>query len=76
MERRAVPQDRRAHALHLTPRGEATLADVGRVAREHGDALLAALDERERRLLRDLLARVAGDQGLTPGVHPGFRTRG
>jgi DNA-binding MarR family transcriptional regulator len=76
LERRAVPQDRRANALHLTARGEATLADVGRVAREHGEALLAALDEKERRQLRDLLARVAADQGLTSGVHPGFRGRG
>jgi len=47
--------------------------EIGRVEREHQDALCAALSPREREQLADLLFRVAEQQGLTPGVHPGFR---
>jgi DNA-binding MarR family transcriptional regulator len=67
------PEDRRSYSLHLTEKGRRALAEVGRVAREHQDALLAALDERERDQLAEILARVAQEQGLTPGVHPGFK---
>ena len=42
------------------------------MAREHQDALLAALNAGERDLLASLLSRVADQQGLRPGVHPGF----
>ncbi len=73
VERRDDPADRRSWALHLTPAGRATLSDVGRVAREHGAALCAGLDEGERRQLGQLLRRIADEQGLTPEVHPGFR---
>jgi hypothetical protein len=48
------------------------LEAIGRVAREHQDALLAALSAAERDTLSKLLLRVADDQGLTRGVHPGF----
>ena len=74
LERRRNPHDRRLHAVHLTEAGEALMTDIGRVARDHDDALLGALRPAERRQLRDLLTRVAADQGLTPGVHPGYRT--
>lgn len=73
LERRDVPEDRRSHALHLTAQGEATLEEIGRIARDHGEALCRALDERERQELTALLARIAEDQGLAPGVHPGFK---
>jgi DNA-binding MarR family transcriptional regulator len=73
IERRDDPADRRSYALHLTQSGRATLAEIGRVARQHGAALCAALDEDERRQLGSLLARIAAEQGLTPGVHPGYR---
>lgn len=79
LERRRNPDDRRLHAVHLTPDGEALRDDLGRLAAEHEDALLAALDPAERRTLADLLGRVAAAEGLTPGVHPGYRdlpTRG
>ncbi|MDD7965266.1 MarR family winged helix-turn-helix transcriptional regulator [Actinomycetospora lemnae] len=74
VERRRNPADRRLHAVHLTDAGTALLADIGRVAREHDDDLLAALDPGERARLRELLAKVAADRGLAPGVHPGYRT--
>jgi DNA-binding MarR family transcriptional regulator len=74
VERRRNPADRRLHAVHLTDAGTALLRDIGRVAREHDDAVLASLDADERARLHDLLAKLAADRGLTPGVHPGYRT--
>lgn len=73
VERRRNPDDRRLYALHLTEAGQATLGRVAEVAMAHDDALCAALDPAERATLRELLARVAAEQGLTPGVHPGYR---
>jgi hypothetical protein len=52
------------------------MAEIGRVARAHDDAVCAALSERERELLWSLLSRIADDQKLTPGVHPGFAHMG
>jgi DNA-binding MarR family transcriptional regulator len=72
LERRDNAADRRLYALHLTDRGAKTLTEVGRVARLHDDELCAALDTKERELLGGLLRRIADEQGLTPGVHPGF----
>lgn len=73
LERRRNVADRRQHALHLTDSGRELLERVGAVARVHDDAICAALDPAERGRLRALLARIADDQGLTPGVHPGYR---
>ena len=73
LERRRNPDDRRLYAVHLTPAGEALYDDLGRVAAEHEAALLSALEPRDRRTLAELLGRVATAEGLTPGVHPGFR---
>ena len=66
------PRDRRAYRLEITPQAKELLQAVGRVAREHQDALLAALNAGERDVLASLLSRVADQQGLRPGVHPGF----
>jgi DNA-binding MarR family transcriptional regulator len=74
VERRRNPADRRLHAVHLTDAGTALMTDIGRVAREHDDAVLASLDPDERTRLHELLAKLAADRGLTPGVHPGYRT--
>jgi DNA-binding MarR family transcriptional regulator len=77
VERRADPADRRSYALHLTDKGRGTMKAIGRVARDHQDALLASLSAQERDLLASLLLRVVDQQGLRPGVHPGFaRLRG
>lgn len=74
VERRRNPADRRLHALHITEAGEAMRAEIASVGQAHDDALCRSLDEGERETLRALLSRIAADQGLHPGVHPGYRT--
>jgi DNA-binding MarR family transcriptional regulator len=72
VERRDDENDRRVYALYLTKKGGVTLEAVGRIAREHQETLLAALTSSELELLTSLLAKVADEQRLTPGVHPGY----
>src|SRR5215468_7300284 len=76
IERRQDPADRRTYALHLTAAGRNTTEQIGRIAREHDDAVCAALHVDERQQLNALLGRIAEQQGLTPGVHPGYRSLG
>jgi DNA-binding MarR family transcriptional regulator len=73
LERRPNRDDRRLYSLHLAKGGEEILGRIGKVAREHQDALLAALSDEERRTLGSLLLRIADQQGLVRGVHPGYR---
>jgi DNA-binding MarR family transcriptional regulator len=72
VERRAHETDRRTYALHLTDKGKATMETISRVAREHRQDLLAALSDEEQATLSALLQRVAEQQGLLRGVHPGY----
>ena len=76
IERKPNPDDRRLYSLHLTNDGVEILERIGKVAREHQDALLAALNSDERGSLTALLQKIAGEQGLTPGVHPGYQGLG
>jgi DNA-binding MarR family transcriptional regulator len=76
VERRANPDDRRLYSLHLTKDGGELLQRIGKVAREHQDALLTALNKEERNELTTLLLRVADQQGLVRGVHPGYQRMG
>jgi DNA-binding MarR family transcriptional regulator len=76
LERRPNPDDRRLYSLHLAKSGEEVLGRIGKVAREHQDALLAALSDEERSALGALLLRIADQQGLTRGIHPGYRLMG
>jgi len=76
IERRQDATDRRTYALHLTTAGRNVLEQIGRIAREHDDAVCAALHVDERQQLNALLGRIAEQQGLTPGVHPGYRSLG
>jgi DNA-binding MarR family transcriptional regulator len=76
VERKPSARDRRRYAMHLTARGKVRLEAIGRVAREHHEALCAALNPAERETLASLLSRIAGQQHLTPGVHPGYRKLG
>ncbi|HEV3162512.1 MAG TPA: MarR family transcriptional regulator [Isosphaeraceae bacterium] len=76
VERRNNPADRRSYALYLTDAGREAFEQIGRVAREHQDALCAALDKAERAQLTNYLTRIATEQQLTPGIHPGFRKHG
>jgi DNA-binding MarR family transcriptional regulator len=73
VERRRNPVDRRLYALHLTEAGRALLGRIAVVGKAHDEAITAALDADERATLQALLERIAKEQGLTPGVHPGYR---
>jgi DNA-binding MarR family transcriptional regulator len=76
VERKPNPNDRRLYSLHLTKNGGEILERIGRVACEHQDALLAALGGDEREQLAGLLHRIADQQGLARGVHPGYQRLG
>jgi DNA-binding MarR family transcriptional regulator len=76
VERRDSPDDRRVYELHLGAKGQQALDAIGRAARAHDEDLLAALDAAERAALGALLARVAEEQGLVAGVHPGYSKLG
>lgn len=76
VERRANPDDRRLYSLHLTPAGGEILEKIGNVAREHQDALLSSISLAERNTLASLLLRIADQQGLVRGVHPGYQRLG
>ena len=76
VERRPHETDRRSYALHLTEKGKLKLGLVGRVARQHRQELLAALSGDEQKQLASFLERIAEQQGLRKGVHPGFARMG
>ena len=70
------PDDRRLYSLHLTKNGGELLEKIGKVAREPQEALLTALSREERNELITLLLRIADQQGLVRGVHPGYQRMG
>jgi DNA-binding MarR family transcriptional regulator len=70
------PEDRRNYRISLTDDGRRALAELAGVARDHELAITAALDDDERAQLLGLLRRLAMEQDLPPGVHPGFRRIG
>lgn len=74
--REANSADRRLYSLHLTAAGKERMAELGRLARLHNEALCGALTSEERIQLETLLGKIAQDQGLTPGVHPGYSSMG
>jgi DNA-binding MarR family transcriptional regulator len=76
VERRDTPEDRRTYALHLTEAGRRMLEEIGKVARAHDEVMCAALSLEEKAQLTRLLSRIAEEQKLTPGVHPGYRQLG
>jgi DNA-binding MarR family transcriptional regulator len=76
VERRRNLSDRRLHALFLTPAGKKLMRSLSELARRHEHRMTAALDAGQRDVLRELLTTVAQDQGLTPHVHPGYRSLG
>ena len=55
---------------------ERGLAERRENAEEHQQALLKSLSSDEQQLLALLLERVADDQGLVRGVHPGYARLG
>jgi DNA-binding MarR family transcriptional regulator len=68
--------DRRTYSLQITPKGREVLKEVAKVSQQHNEALLAALSSEEREILASLLQRIADQQGLTRGVHPGYSRLG
>jgi DNA-binding MarR family transcriptional regulator len=58
VERRRNPEDRRAHALHVTPVGREAMLEGRKLARSAQDDLLAPLDRQEREQLHELLLRL------------------
>ncbi len=66
-------RDRRVHELRLTDLGRRRMSEVATVAVEHEAALTAALSRTERDELGGMLRRIAEQQGIAPGVHPGYR---
>ena len=59
--------------MRLTREGNAQLEAIGRIARQHQDDLCAGLSDAEKTQLRELLDKIATQQQLRPGVHPGYR---
>jgi DNA-binding MarR family transcriptional regulator len=76
VQRRVTKQDRRTYALQLTAQGQEMLGALRRVSREHREQLCASLSEGEQEQLAALLQRIADQQGLHPGVHPGYARLG
>lgn len=73
IERRRNPEDRRVHALYLTEQGMQLLGRLRKAGMAHDQRLCAALSEDERHQLISMLNRIAVEQGLKPGIHPGYR---
>jgi DNA-binding MarR family transcriptional regulator len=67
-------KDRRVYLLRITEKGLETLKEIGLLYQEHNAAITAALSDAERDTLTSLLERIAADQGLSPGIHPGYRS--
>lgn len=72
VERRRHPGDRRAHAIYPTGAARKLLPRARRVADQHEEEVLAALDAGERAQLIAALQRLADHTGNPPGVHPGL----
>ena len=73
VKRRRSTKDRRNYALALTKHGEKALHQLSRLAAEHEADLCAALNAEDKSTLARLCRKIAAQQGLTPGVHPGYR---
>jgi DNA-binding MarR family transcriptional regulator len=65
-------EDRRSHRITLTAGGEAELTIIAKAASEHQNELLSALSPQEQDQLAGLLQRIAAEQHLRPGIHPGL----
>jgi DNA-binding MarR family transcriptional regulator len=59
VERRPHPSDRRAHSLHITDQGREALTTGRQLARGAQEDLLAPLSREERKLLHELLLKLA-----------------
>jgi DNA-binding MarR family transcriptional regulator len=71
LRRRPSPSDRRVRTLHLTKEGRRLLSRVMEISLEHEQELCSGLQPANREQLLTLLNRLAAEQGLAEGVHPG-----
>jgi DNA-binding MarR family transcriptional regulator len=76
VERRPHQTDRRVHALHLTEAGRQLFAELSELSRQRERRLVSGLDPEECDALRELLAKLAQQEGLTSLAHPAYRTLG
>lgn len=76
VERRHHKTDRRLYALFLTEAGEKLMTELTHLFEEREVRLTSGLDHEEREALREMLARVAQQEGLKPLRHPAYRTLG
>ena len=76
VERRRQPDDRRAHALHLTAKGRQLLGRGRRIAAVHEKELTKGMSKAERERLVSLLQIIVAEQEIGPGVHPALRDDG
>jgi len=74
--REVHPTDRRLYSLALTAKGKETLLAIRDVAEEHNRLMCAGLTLSEAAELQSLLSKIAEKQGLSAGVHPGYRSIG
>jgi len=68
--------DRRSYSLRLTAKGAEVMGEVGKISKQHNEEICAALNPEERETLSSLLQRIADQQGLIRGVHPGYAALG
>jgi len=68
--------DRRLYSLRLTTHGEEVFRAIGELAREHNRVMCTGLSSAECAQLEMLLRKVANHQGMTAGIHPGYRDLG
>jgi DNA-binding MarR family transcriptional regulator len=72
VERRRDPQDRRRHIVEITPTGLAALDEAERKLETLEDKVLANLDQGERAMLHDLLAKaMAGQEEVLSSTQSG-----
>lgn len=76
VQRRRNPEDRRNYELSLTEEGRRLMEQVRQIATEHEEDFCAPLSKEEKAQLSEFLRRLGDAQGLTPGVHPGYRSLG
>jgi DNA-binding MarR family transcriptional regulator len=74
VERQDDPNDRRSYALHLTGKGRKMMVSLREISQAHGEAMTEGLSSDEQTILVELLSKIAEFQGLSPGIHPGYKS--
>lgn len=70
VKRMPHPEDRRAFAVTLTEKARKLLPALDAQGRAQEDKITGTMTADERAAVLDLLQRMSGAAGLTPGVHP------